>query len=168
MFISLHSSILLLASLLHLSIAAPADETSPAASRTLRYGGSGQCPATIPFTSYVTTTYTTTYTTIVSTVQTITGVTSRYCPASVTTTITRPPPYPCTFNTSTCIRILCVYLETTTVCNDPCCRARTRTVTEQQTCATACPGGCNTFVETVTSCAPPSLPSNDVGPAPTA
>lgn len=202
MFTSLRSSILLLTSLLHLSRAAPADEPSPSPYKPPPYGGSGQCPATFPFTSYQTTAYlttwTTTYTTAyptitqtvytshytsdiqktvttvrtdtssstVSTVVPTTGVTTRYCPASPSTTVIKPPPYACTFNTNTCIRPACVYLSTTTVCNDPCCKEKTRTITEQQTCATACPGGCNTFIETVTTCVPPLPPSVYVSPTP--
>ena len=69
-------------------------------------------------------------------------------PYTITTTADNPA---CTFDTSECIRPLCVIETTTTVpnCGTPV------TETELATCATECPAGCATFTYT-TSAAPTS------------
>jgi hypothetical protein len=74
-------------------------------------------------------------------------------PYTVTTTATNPG---CTFDTSDCIRPMCVIETTTTVpnCGTPI------TETEIAACATECPAGCGTFIYT-TSVAPTSSAALD-------
>ncbi|KAI4718550.1 hypothetical protein E4T48_05193 [Aureobasidium sp. EXF-10727] len=74
-------------------------------------------------------------------------------PYTVTTTATNPA---CTFDTSDCIRPLCVIETTTTV---PACGVPV-TETELAVCPTACPAGCATFVYT-TSAMPTSSAALD-------
>jgi hypothetical protein len=74
-------------------------------------------------------------------------------PYTVTTTATDPG---CTFDTSDCIRPMCVIETTTTVpnCGTPI------TETEIAACATECPAGCGTFIYT-TSVVPTSSAALD-------
>jgi hypothetical protein len=83
-----------------------------------------------------------------------TPTTSQDCaPYTVTTTADNPA---CTFDTSECVRPMCVIETTTTVpnCGTPV------TETELAVCATECPAGCATFTYT-TSAAPTSSAALD-------
>jgi hypothetical protein len=74
-------------------------------------------------------------------------------PYTITTTADNPT---CTFDTSDCVRPMCVIETTTTVpnCGTPI------TETELAACATECPAGCGTFTYT-TSAAPTSSAALD-------
>ncbi|THV90440.1 hypothetical protein D6C78_02866 [Aureobasidium pullulans] len=73
-----------------------------------------------------------------------TNIPGQCAPYTVTTTATNPA---CTFDTSECIRPLCVFETTTTV---PSC-GEAVTQTEVAVCETECPAGCATFTYTATS-----------------